>query len=382
MNTTKSHFREAAKRLRDGREALSWTERRGLVAAVAAALGEGDHSPVVFELVFLLAEDPKWEVRSDVANLLMLLPDEKFAKVAVRLVDDTNAFVRNAAERALSRQRRCEQTEKHEKQGFQYVQTQYDLLEKLHGKPLADRSRKIAEQLFDQLVGVTVHEMRGTLTPLLSGASSLLHHVDEGIADPAEFRRQLVKMNDRLAFVSRLVEDMRTYAIPPPLERRRERLASIVADAVAMARDSVAAHSHGLENIPVAINVRENITVDVSRHQMLMAIANVLKNAYEAFYWANRKRRKAKITIEARVTESENLQLVVADNGQGISDVDLAEVRQFVPGRTSKRNIGTGFGLPIAKRNIAAHGGRIAVDSKENEGTRVTIELPLEDSEN
>lgn len=42
---------------------------------------------------------------------------------------------------------------------------------------------------------------------------------------------------------------------------------------------------------------------------------------------------------------------------------------------------GTGFGLPIARRNIAAHGGSLNIDSVENEGTRVTVLLPIEGRE-
>ena len=122
-------------------------------------------------MVLLLAADPKWEVRSDVANLLMLLPPGWLPKIAALLDEDPNAFVRKATARAMDRLKRTAENDKREKQGLQYMQSQYGLLEKLHGRPVADKARKIAEQLFDHLVGVTVHQC-GVLTPLLSGASS------------------------------------------------------------------------------------------------------------------------------------------------------------------------------------------------------------------
>lgn len=62
----------------------------------------------------------------------------------------------------------------------------------------------------------------------------------------------------------------------------------------------------------------------------------------------------------------------------GICEEDLQEIMDFVPGKTSKKNSGTGFGLPIAQRNLGAHGGTIGIRSKIDQGTTVTITLPIE----
>jgi signal transduction histidine kinase len=381
IQTIKNPLTDVLRELNRCPEALPWPKRREIVAQLQMALADGDQSPAAYDLAYLLAADPKWEVRSDVAHLLLFLPMGNLTKIAALLSEDTNAFVRKATERALDRLKRTAECNKREKAGLQYMQAQYELLEKLHGKSVAAKSRKIAEQLFDHLVGVTVHEMRGVLTPLLSGASSLLHQVESGTLDPAEFRRQVVKLNSRLAFIGRLVEDMRSYALPPPLERRRERLLPIVNEAVSMAREGVSTQGHDLTPINLEVFVAENITLDVSRHQVLVALANVMKNAYEAFFFGFRGRRQRKIRLKAEVLGEEKVVITVEDNGMGMAAEDLAEVRQFIPGRTSKVNVGTGFGLPIAKRNIAAHGGEIIIESKENKGTQITILLPLEVSE-
>ena len=39
---------------------------------------------------------------------------------------------------------------------------------------------------------------------------------------------------------------------------------------------------------------------------------------------------------------------------------------------------GSGLGLTIAERIVAAHGGRIDIDSPPGGGTRVTLRFPLE----
>ena len=49
----------------------------------------------------------------------------------------------------------------------------------------------------------------------------------------------------------------------------------------------------------------------------------------------------------------------------------------FEPCYSGKAN-GNGLGLTIAERIVAAHGGRIEVDSAPGRGTRVTLLFPVE----
>ena len=64
----------------------------------------------------------------------------------------------------------------------------------------------------------------------------------------------------------------------------------------------------------------------------------------------------------------------ITDRGLGMDERTRARI--FEPFFTTKKK-GTGLGLAIAKQIVEQHGGRIAVDSAPDEGTRFTIELPL-----
>jgi two-component system sensor histidine kinase AtoS len=55
---------------------------------------------------------------------------------------------------------------------------------------------------------------------------------------------------------------------------------------------------------------------------------------------------------------------------------DEALTRAFEPYFSTKA-IGTGLGLPIAKRNVELNGGTIAVRSERDRGTTVEISLPV-----
>ena len=67
------------------------------------------------------------------------------------------------------------------------------------------------------------------------------------------------------------------------------------------------------------------------------------------------------------------VQLRVTDTGIGMDAEAIAKI--FEPYFSTKA-IGTGLGLTIAKRNVEANGGTIAVESAKGRGTSVTMTLP------
>jgi cell cycle sensor histidine kinase DivJ len=89
--------------------------------------------------------------------------------------------------------------------------------------------------------------------------------------------------------------------------------------------------------------------------------------------------RGGKVTVSAGV-EGSRLMLRVTDTGVGIAADDLKRVGDpfFQAGKTyQRRHEGTGLGLSIVKSLIGLHAGEIAVQSKIDEGTTVTVALPL-----
>ena len=101
--------------------------------------------------------------------------------------------------------------------------------------------------------------------------------------------------------------------------------------------------------------------------KLRQAVVNLLKNAAES--------SPAESSISLCITaDSHTLHLKVSDQGCGINPEDLQKI--FEPFHTTK-SFGTGLGLPIVKRIIDSHGGRLSIKSKEGAGTTVHISLPL-----
>jgi two-component system sensor histidine kinase HydH len=66
--------------------------------------------------------------------------------------------------------------------------------------------------------------------------------------------------------------------------------------------------------------------------------------------------------------------VAISDSGEGIAPEHLEKL--FIPFFTTKRE-GTGLGLAICRRMVEAHGGEIAVNSKQGQGSTFTMRFPL-----
>jgi signal transduction histidine kinase len=78
--------------------------------------------------------------------------------------------------------------------------------------------------------------------------------------------------------------------------------------------------------------------------------------------------------------EGESARIVVADTGIGISAEEQPRLfEEFFRARNAKgvEERGTGLGLTIVRDLVTRCGGRIAIESAENQGTTVTVFLPL-----
>jgi len=112
--------------------------------------------------------------------------------------------------------------------------------------------------------------------------------------------------------------------------------------------------------------------VIVRKGEMMQVISNLVTNAIYAMP------RGGVLTLTI-LDEPNSIALCVEDTGEGIPQDALPHV--FDAFFTTRKTIGTGIGLFIAKQFVEGHGGRIKIESStdaEAHGTKVTVNLPLE----
>lgn len=108
------------------------------------------------------------------------------------------------------------------------------------------------------------------------------------------------------------------------------------------------------------------------KNKLQEVLLNLLKNARETFCdtFAD---SQPQIRLTARQTQ-DGISVCIQDNGPGIPEEAFPEL--FRPFYTTKRS-GTGLGLPISKRVIDAHEGRISIQNLPSNGCSVDIFLPF-----
>ncbi len=109
--------------------------------------------------------------------------------------------------------------------------------------------------------------------------------------------------------------------------------------------------------------------VSMSRPEIEQALVNLITNALES--------QATKVRIAAAIDEPGNsLRITVKDDGIGIPDDVLDHL--FDPFFTTKRRTGAaGLGLSLAHAIVGDHGGSLDVASFPDQGTTVTLTLPL-----
>jgi two-component system sensor histidine kinase TtrS len=100
-----------------------------------------------------------------------------------------------------------------------------------------------------------------------------------------------------------------------------------------------------------------------------LVFLNLMKNARDAVSQVS----KPQIQLWAK-EDSGDVLIYIEDNGPRISDEAFETMIHF--GQTSKKE-GTGFGLPIARQLLEAHGGALKIERKSDSGLICVVKLPL-----
>ncbi len=224
------------------------------------------------------------------------------------------------------------------------------------------------ERLQNEFISSVSHELRTPMTAIKGWSETML------MCDPKEdeqtINRGLKVVNKEVERLSRMVEELLDFS---RIQGGRMKLRTEGLDLGERIYSIVTIMRERATSGGVKINFElpeDIIPVNADPDRLNQVFINVIDNAVK------HSLPNTEIEIDIAV-DKETATVTVRDHGEGISEEDLPHIKsKFYKGANSKQ--GTGLGLAIADEIISLHGGSLDIQSKKNEGTTVTVVLPLD----
>ena len=135
-------------------------------------------------------------------------------------------------------------------------------------------------------------------------------------------------------------------------------------------------HVEDSEDVKIITKVYQPVTFASDLTRVRIILNNLISNAIK---YRSLRRDQSYIAVEV-VASDEKAIITVEDNGEGIPQAKLSSIFDMFF-RATENSQGSGLGLYIVKNVIDKLGGKISVDSKENQGTVFKVELPNQKSQ-
>ncbi len=214
------------------------------------------------------------------------------------------------------------------------------------------------------LLGGIAHELNNLLGPILGHAQRL-----KGRDIGPEERDSVAQIELAARSAAGVVHSLLAMANPRAGDRQRADVGAVVREVCALFGGQW--QQWGIE---VVLELGDGLpATSAETGQVRSVLINLLANASQAI-----GRRPGRIRIQTTV-EGGQVALRVEDDGGGIDEALLDRLFDpYVTGR--ERDGGSGMGLHIVQRNVAAVGGRVAaanVDGGRGRGARITVWLPV-----
>ena len=233
----------------------------------------------------------------------------------------------------------------------------------------SEMNARASEERMRRFVADAGHELRTPLTSVRGFAE--LYRIG-AVADEAELNRVMKRIEDEALRMGVLVEDLLLLARldqQRPLERRPVEILALATEAVHDLHDLHPEHPVRLVTDPDG----DPPVVMGDESRLRQVLGNLLANAVTH----TPDGTGIRVTV---VAEGPFAVLAVADEGPGMAPEDTARVfeRFFRADASRVRSSGgSGLGLSIVSALVAAHGGRVDVQSSLGRGTTFTVRIPL-----
>lgn len=273
-----------------------------------------------------------------------------------------------------------------------HVETQklaQDLQKEIFERACSEQEKdKLREQLVQsqkmdaigQLAGGLAHDFNNMLGVIMGNADLMLHTLNRN--DPS-YKRAYNIMQSALRSRN-LTMKLLTFARKEKLNAAPMDMRDIISDLMTLLERSIQ------KKIEIITDIQNDLIVKVDANQIEQALMNICTNARDAMPSGG------VLSIESHIADSNDINLlshfdgeqahdekycriIIRDTGIGMSGQTKEKI--FDPFFTTKgAGAGTGLGMTITMGIIRSHNGYISIDSEPDQGTTVSLYLPIDEN--
>jgi len=208
-----------------------------------------------------------------------------------------------------------------------------------------------------EVAAMVGHDLRNPLTGIKGATyylkTKLYSKMDE------KTREMLELIEADIEYANKIITDLLEYSREVHLELTETNPKTIITETLHLIKVP--------KNIQIINRTRKEPKIRIDIEKMARVFHNLVINAIDAMP------NGGKLTITSRKTK-DAVEFIFKDTGIGMTKETMEKI--FTPFFTTKAK-GMGLGLPICKRIIEAHGGKITVESAVGEGTTFILTLPI-----
>ena len=225
-------------------------------------------------------------------------------------------------------------------------------------------------EAWQNLIRVLTHEIRNSLTPISSLASSVERMLEGAESDTVEQAEEnagdiqlaLQTIKKRSEGLLRFTDAYRSLTSIRKPEFKRFRMEELLSRVEKLSSDRV--EEAGIELSRSAEPQELELTADIELVEQVLI--NLILNGIEAL----EKTDKGRIDIRAFVDSHNRVVIQVEDNGRGISE-DARE-KIFIPFFSTRKD-GSGIGLSLSRQIMRLHNGELTAESAEGGPTVLSM---------
>ncbi|MFC3883310.1 ATP-binding protein [Bacillus songklensis] len=230
-----------------------------------------------------------------------------------------------------------------------------DITEKKATDELLRQADKLS--LAGEMAAGVAHEIRNPLTSL-NGFIQLIHE------DSEKYHSYTNVMLSELNRLNAIIGEFLMLAKPQSMYFAPHSFHDILREVILLFETECT-----LKNVVIGLNLpADSCILLCDNNQLKQVFINLLKNAIEAMP------QGGSIHIDAAKKDDQHMEILIRDTGSGIPPSILEHIQR--PFFTTKES-GTGLGLVVTQKIICRHQGDILISSEQNQGTTVTLTLPL-----